>query len=153
LDLLLTPPGRMHASVRRRRGLAEAAHKTNAWIFTCGERSNLGAQTAGHALAFGANVGYDAPVMAVVASGRMREDMSRVQNGKVHRYGYGGGGGGDGGGGGAAGGEAELDSRHSHFLVTDGAQAGATGLRDRLEYGPAPRIGPHPTWRPCTRYP
>ena len=41
-------PGSYEFGRHEERGLAEAAHKTNAWVFTCGERSNLGA--FGHAL-------------------------------------------------------------------------------------------------------
>ena len=55
LDLLDAPgvlPPRLDKAFTR--GLAKAAQATNAWVFTCGERSNLGALTAGHALAFGA---------------------------------------------------------------------------------------------------
>ena len=37
--------------------LAEVARKTNAWVFSCGERSNQGAQLAGHArVAYGASL-------------------------------------------------------------------------------------------------
>ena len=68
--------------------LAEAARKTNAWVFSCGERSNYSAQLAGHARLFGANLGYDSPYIAVIASERMREEMvdHPNQDGKVHLY-------------------------------------------------------------------
>ena len=68
--------------------LAEAARKTNAWVFSCGERSNHSAQLAGHARLFGANLGYDSPYIAVIASERMREEMvdHPNQDGKVHLY-------------------------------------------------------------------
>ena len=73
-----------------RRGLAEAARKTNAWIFTCGEVGNHGAQTAGRAMVHAANAfGEESACTAVVASDRMREAaaLATLQNGKVHRYG------------------------------------------------------------------
>ena len=72
-----------------RRGLAEAARQTHAWVFSCGERGSFGAQTAGYAQAYGYNIGYESPFIAVVAGDRMLEDMSEVQNGKVHHYGSG----------------------------------------------------------------
>ena len=133
-----------------RRGLAEAARQTHAWVFSCGERGSFGAQTAGYAQAYGYNIGYESPFIAVIAGDRMLEDMSEVQNGKVHHYGS---------GSGllppgakrvpsfprasqarAAAKAADsltkqdLDSRHTHFIIVDGPLEGADGLRDRLEY-------------------
>ena len=57
-------------------------------MFSCGERSNHSAQLAGHARLFGANLGYDSPYIAVIASERMREEMvdHPNQDGKVHLY-------------------------------------------------------------------
>ena len=133
-----------------RRGLAEAAHQTHGWVFTCGERSNFGAQAAGHAQAYGVSLGYEFPVIAVVATNRMVDGMQDVTNGKVYRYG-------------TAGtskaspnpsptglqgsskaapkqpaGQSltlhDLDSRHTHFVMSDGGLEGADALRDRLEY-------------------
>ena len=116
-----------------RQRLADVARKTNAWVFSCGERSNQGAQVAGHAKAYGAKLGYtESPYIAVVAAGRMREELINEshRNGKVHRYS-------------AAASvkdepadalKVDLDSSHTHFIVVDGPQEGAEGLRDRLEY-------------------
>ena len=103
---------------------------------------------------FGANLGYDSPYIAVVATGRMREELGGVQNGKVHRYG-------------ATASrkdsrrsepspppaapsppphrpvaaavtpealKVELDSHHTHFIIVDGPQQGAEELRNELEY-------------------
>ena len=133
-----------------RRGLAEAARQTHGWVFTCGERGSFGAQTAGHAQAYGYNLGIESPFIAVCAGDRMIEDMNEAQNGKVHHYGS---------GSGllpsgakmvlsdprwsakrAAGREADgltkhdLDSRQGYYIVVDGGLEGADGLRDRLEY-------------------
>ena len=118
------------ANLMLRQGLADVARKTNAWVFSCGERSNQGAQVAGHAKAYGAKLGYtESPYIAVVAAGRMREELTDKShvNGKVHRYS-------------AAAIEpadalkVDLDSSHTHFIVVDGTQEDAEGLRDRLEY-------------------
>ena len=116
-----------------RQRLADVARKTNAWVFSCGERSNQGAQVAGHAKAYGAKLGYtESPYIAVVAAGRMREELinESYRDGKVHRYS-------------AAASvkdepadalKVDLDSSHTHFIVVDGPQEGAEGLRDRLEF-------------------
>lgn len=126
-----------------RRGLADAAHKTNAWVVSCGERSNEGAHLAGGANVYGANLGYDSPFIAVVAAGRMNENLDDTQNGGVHRYGA------------KRAAERgsrpasplsspklaalgqngiELDSHHTHFVIVDGQQEAANSLRDRIEY-------------------
>ena len=133
-----------HFNLILRRGLADAAHKTSAWVVSCGERSNEGAHLAGGANVYGANLGYDSPFVAVVAGGRMTENLDDIQNGGVHRYGAkravkcgskpgsphaspklnpsegkrG----------------IELDSHHTHLVIVDGEQEAANGLRDRLEY-------------------
>jgi len=141
-----------------RRGLADAAHKTNAWVTSCGDRSNEGAQMAGVANVYGTNLGYDSPFIAVVASGRMNEKLDDIQNGGVHRYGAkraaqrdspaaspaaspklsptGGGSSPTGGGLSPAGAKngIELDSHHTHLVIVDGEQEAANGLRDRMEY-------------------
>ena len=133
-----------------RRGLAEAARQTHGWVFTCGERGSFGAQTAGHAQAYGYNLGIESPFIAVCAGDRMIEDMNEAQNGKVHHYGSGSGLLPPGAkrvpsfprasqaraAGKAADGltKQDLDSRHTHFVVVDGGLEGADGLRDRLEY-------------------
>ena len=144
------PPMSPRLELILRRGIAEAARQTHAWVFTCGERGSFGAQAAGYAQAYGYNIGYESPFIAVVAGDRMIEDMSAVHNGKVHHYGS---------GSGllppgakrvpsfprasqaraaakAADGQTkhELDSRHTHFIMVDGGLEGADGLRDRLEY-------------------
>ena len=36
---------------------------------------------------YGSNLGFDSPFIAVVATGRMREELGGVHNGIVHRYG------------------------------------------------------------------
>ena len=144
------PPMSPRLELILRRGLAEAAHQTHGWVFTCGERSNFGAQAAGHAQAYGVSLGYEFPVIAVVATNRMVDGMQDVTNGKVYRYG-------------TAGtskaspnpsptglrgsskaapkqpaGQSltlhDLDSRHTHFVMSDGGLEGADALRDRLEY-------------------
>ena len=141
-----------------RRGLADAAHKTNAWVISCGERSDEGAHLAGGANVYGANLGYDSPFIAVVAAGRMNEKLDDIQNGGVHRYGAkraaqrdsnpgsraaspklsptGGRLSPTGGRLSPTGGKngIELDSHHTHLVIVDGEQEAANGLRDRMEY-------------------
>ena len=96
--LALNPPSRKpegdephmmstHLNLILRRGLAQAAHKTSAWVISCGERSNDGAHLAGQAMLYGNNLGYESPYIAVVATGRMHEDLEDIVNGGVHRYG------------------------------------------------------------------
>jgi len=146
-----------------RRGLAEAARKTCAWMFTCGEAGNHGAQTAGRAMVHAAHTyGEESACIAVVASDRMREaaSLAALQNGKVHRYGTPapsaattgtapatsdsldsspGAGTGAGGGADAArrelfAGRVDVDPHHSHLIVVDGGAEQAAELRDRLEF-------------------
>ena len=81
------PPMSPRLELILRRGLAEAARQTHGWVFTCGERSNFGAQAAGHASAHGYLLGYEFPVIAVVATSRMLDSMEGLINGKVYRYG------------------------------------------------------------------
>ncbi len=93
---------------------------------------------------YGSNLGFDSPFIAVVATGRMREELGGVHNGIVHRYGakksssthasnsaqaaskH--------GGSPHEAIKAELDPQHTHFILVDGPQEGAKGLRNRLEY-------------------
>ena len=147
------PPMSPRLDLILRRGLAEAARQTHGWIFTCGERANFGAQAAGHAQAHGSLLGYEFPVIAVVATDRMLDGMQGVINGKVYRYGAADAAGTSKATPGAApegrGGSSkvapkqparesltlhDLDSRHTHFVMSDGGLEGADGLRDRLEY-------------------
>ena len=147
------PPMSPRLELVLRRGLAEAARQTHGWIFTCGERSNFGAQAAGHAQAHGSLLGYEFPVIAVVATDRMLDGMQGVTNGKVYRYRAADAAGTSKATPGAApegrGGSSkvapkqparesltlhDLDSRHTHFVMSDGGLEGADGLRDRLEY-------------------
>lgn len=94
---------------------------------------------------YGSNLGFDSPFIAVVATGRMREELGGVHNGIVHRYGSkksssthtsnsAGWADSERGGNPHEAIKAELDPQHTHFILVDGPQEGAKGLRNRLEY-------------------
>ena len=91
---------------------------------------------------YGSNLGFDSPFIAVVATGRMREELGGVHNGIVHRYGAKKSSSTHASNSAQAASKhgpheaikAELDPQHTHFILVDGPQEGAKGLRNRLEY-------------------
>lgn len=145
-------PAKLSANTRLdlviRRGIAEAAHRTGAWIFTGGSTDDAGAHVAGRAMVHLSNEHGESerlPVIGIVpwAACRCSETLATLPNGFCWQYQ---------GGLALADGEdlqhtsqkaaslvndviqpIELDVQHSHFLMVDGPPENADLLRGTIE--------------------
>ncbi len=115
-----------------RRGIAEAVHKTSAWVLSGGNASNPAAKLVGRAMQYGRSE-FPSSQFTCIAPAPWellveKQRLAGLSNGAVHRY------------VGRAetsvttAADFELDANHSHYLFVEGnAHHAAQGFRERLE--------------------